>query len=35
MGSIEKIFEEKELPKEQIKLKLRTFAAPVLDKERE
>lgn len=32
MGSIEKIFEEKELPKEQIKLKLRVFAAPVLDK---
>jgi sulfhydrogenase subunit delta len=32
MGSIEKIFEEKELPKEQIKLKLRTFAAPVLDR---
>ncbi len=32
MGSIEKIFEETELPKEQIKLKLRVFAAPVLDK---
>ena len=32
MGSIEKIFEQKELPKEQIKLKLRVFAAPVLDK---
>ncbi len=32
MGSIEKIFEQKELPKEQIKLKLRVFAAPALDK---
>jgi sulfhydrogenase subunit delta len=32
MGSIEKIFEDKEIPKEQIKLKLRVFAAPVLDK---
>jgi sulfhydrogenase subunit delta len=32
MGSIKKIFEQKELPQEQIKLKLRTFAAPVLDK---
>jgi coenzyme F420-reducing hydrogenase gamma subunit len=32
MGSIEKIFEEKEIPTEQIKLKLRTFAAPMLDK---
>jgi sulfhydrogenase subunit delta len=35
MGSIEKIFEQKELPKDQIKFKLRTFAAPVLDKELE
>jgi sulfhydrogenase subunit delta len=32
MGSIEKIFEKTELPKEQIRRKLRTFAAPALDK---
>jgi len=32
MGSIEKIFEKSSIPKEQIKHRLRTFAAPVLDK---
>ena len=32
MESIKKIFEQKELPEEQIKRKLRTFAAPVLDR---
>jgi sulfhydrogenase subunit delta len=32
MGSIEKIYEQTELPKEQIRRKLRTFAAPVLDR---
>jgi len=35
MASIEQIFGDKELPKEQIKLKLRVFAAPVLDRTEE
>jgi sulfhydrogenase subunit delta len=32
MGSIEKILEEKEHKLDEIRLKLRTFAAPVLDR---